>query len=469
MVARFVPSPEKLLRFRVAAFVVTALCLLLAPAPAAQARPLRIVTSFPPSMIELYRTAFRAARPDIEVEFVQRKTTAAVALITGGERLDADLFWASAPDAFELLKLEGRLAPLAPRDTGTPPVVAGYPVNDPSGLYLGFALSGYGVVWNEAYLERHRLGVPQRWRDLTAPVYHGHIGLSSPSRSGTTHLMVEALLQSQGWDEGWAVWRQVGGNLATVTARSFGVAAGVSRGRFGVGITIDFLARPGELDAGPVRFSFPDQKVFTPASIALLKDAVNREAANAFVDFLLSVPGQRLLLDPRIDRQPIRPEFYAEGATVGPNPFAQNDEAATWSFDAGRSAQRYELVNILFDELITFPLSDATDIWRTVYEVEAALLPTPHTEAAREVTRARALLRQMPFDEAEATRLATGVKLARVPRGLPAAPEQAALTARIQRWAAANLAEARAAAETARRLLVEDGRLPALRAGRGTP
>ena len=452
------------MKLRVAALAI-GLCMLMAVTWPADARPLRIVTSFPPSMIEQYRNAFRAVRPDIEVEFVQRKTTAAVALITGGKRLDADLFWASAPDAFELLKLEGELAPLIPRATGTPPMVAGYPVNDPAGMYLGFALSGYGVVWNEAYLERHRLSVPQHWSDLTAPIYHGHIGISSPSRSGTTHLMVEALLQSEGWAQGWAVWRQVGGNLATVTARSFGVSAGVSRGRFGIGVTIDFLAQPTELDAGPVRFSFPEQKVFTPASIALLKGAKNLEASNAFVDFLLSVPGQRLLLDARIGRQPIRPEFYADGMTEGPNPFALGDEAATWSFDAGRSAQRYELINILFDELITFRLAEAADIWRTIYEIEASLSTAPDTDAAKGVTRARALLGKMPFGESDASELASTVKLARVPRGLPASDAQTQLTSRIRDWTSQNLNDAHEAAENARRRLVELGNLPALRAG----
>ncbi|QIB33964.1 ABC transporter substrate-binding protein [Ancylobacter pratisalsi] len=457
------------MKFRTAALAIIGACALMAAAWPAHARALRIVTSFPPSMIEKYRTAFHAARPDIEIEFVQRKTTAAVALITGGKRLDADLFWASAPDAFELLKMEGRLAPLAPRDTGTPPVVAGYPVNDPNDMYLGFALSGYGVVWNEAYLARQGLAVPRRWRDLTAPVYHGHIGISSPSRSGTTHLMVEALLQAEGWARGWAVWRQVGGNLATVTARSFGVSAGVARGRFGIGITIDFLAQPVELADAPVKFSFPDQKVFTPASIALLKEASNIEAANAFVDFLLSVPGQLLLLDPAIGRQPIRPEFYADGVTDGPNPFALSDEAATWSFNAARSAQRYELVNILFDELITFRLTQAADIWRTVYEVETSLRDASDTEAARRVTQARALLGEMPFGESEAAALASTVKLVRVPRGLPASDEQTRLTTRIRDWAAQNLDAAHDAAAGARRRLVELGRLPALRTGDGAP
>lgn len=436
---------------------------------AAEARALRVVTSFPPSMIEVYRKAFRAARPDIEVEFIQRKTTAAVAQLAGGDRLDADLFWASAPDAFELLKLEGELSPLAPRDTGTPATVAGYPVNDPDGRYLGFALSAYGLVWSEAYLERHRLPVPRGWRDLTAPIYAGHVGISSPSRSGTTHLVVEALLQSEGWEQGWRTWRQIGGNLATVTARSFGVSAGVARGRFGIGITIDFLAQPAGLDAAPLRFAVPDPEIFAPASIALLRQARNPQAADAFVDFLLSVPGQRLLLDPAVGRQPIRPEFYAEGLTEGPNPFQTADEGAGWRFDAGRSAARYELINLMFDELVTLRLAETAAIWRTVNEVEASLALAPDEAAAKAATQARALLGAVPFGEEEASAIVGGTRLARVPRGLQPPEAQAKLIARLRDWVGDNLAATKLAAETARARLAALGRLPERATGSATP
>ena len=425
-----------------------------------EARPLRVVTSFPPSMIDVYRRAFHTAHPDIQVEFIQRKTTAAVAQLAGGDRLDADLFWASAPDAFELLKLEGQLAPLAPRATGAPATVAGYPVDDPDGHYLGFALSAYGLAWNDAYLERFRLPVPRGWRDLTAPIYAGHVGISSPSRSGTTHLVVEALLQAEGWEQGWRTWRQIGGNLATVTARSFGVSAGVARGRFGIGITIDFLAQPTGLDAGPVRFTVPDPEILAPASIGLLRRAQNHEAADAFVDFLLSVAGQRLLLDPAVGRQPIRPEFHAEGRGEGPNPFQAAQDADGGRFDAGRSAARYELINLMFDELVTLRLADAAAIWRTVNEVEASLAQVPDEAAAKAATQARELLGAVPFTEAEAARLIEETRLARVPRGLQPPAAQAKLMARLRDWTGDNLAAARAAAASARARLAGLGRLP---------
>lgn len=436
---------------------------------ACEARPLRIVTSFPPSMIEVYRRAFQQARPDIDVEFIQRKTTAAVAELAGGDRLDADLFWASAPDAFELLKLEGHLAPLAPRPTGAPVTVAGYPVNDPDGHYLGFALSAYGLAWSEAYFQRHSLPVPRGWQDLTAPIYAGHVGISSPSRSGTTHLVVEALLQSEGWEQGWRTWREIGGNLATVTARSFGVSAGVARGRFGIGITIDFLAQPAGLDTDPVRFAVPAPDIFAPASIALLRQAQNIKDADAFVDFLLSVPGQRLLLDPAVGRQPIRPEFYAEGRSDGPNPFQTNEGSAGWRFDAGRSAERYELVNLLFDELISFRLVETSAIWQTVNEVEASLAQTPDETAAKAATQARKLLGAVPITEAETSTIVAQTRLVRTPRGLQPPEAQAKLVMRLRDWIADNLAAARVAAASARTRLVTLGRLPEHALGDATP
>lgn len=432
-------------------------------------RPLRIVTSFPPSVIEVYRRAFQEARPDIEIEFVQRKTTAAISQLADGGRLDADLFWASAPDAFELLKIEGELLPLEPRDTGTPASVAGYPVNDPNGTYLGFALSAYGLAWNENYLQRHGLPVPRRWHDLTAPVYAGHIGISSPSRSGTTHLVVEALLQSEGWEKGWAMWREIGGNLATVTARSFGVSAGVARGRFGLGITIDFLAQPSGLDAEPVRFTVPEAQIFAPASIGVLSQARDREAAEAFVDFVLSVPGQRLLLDPRIGRQPIRPEFYAEGSTREPNPFQTGDEKPGWRFDAGRSATRYELVNLMFDAFITLRLGETAAIWRVIHAVEASLARHPDAAAARDATHARALLGAVPFTEEEAARIAAQTRIEHAPRGAGVSEPQAILTRRLREWTDTNLAEAKAAAIRAHERLVGLGHLTEDRPGTAGP
>lgn len=416
------------------------------------AEKVRVLTSFPPQFLEPLQSAFRIRHPEISLEFVQRKTTTAVADIVG-ERHRADIFWASAPDAFEILKRAGRLAALNPRPTGAPDLIAGYPVNDPDLTYLGFALSGYGFVYNPDYLEKRGLPVPRGWSDLAAPIYAGHIGISSPSRSGTMHLMVEAILQVYGWDRGWGIWSEIGGNLATVTARSFGVSAGVARGRFGLGPTIDFLANPEGMPKESTRFALPEETLFVPASIAVLADAANRYGAERFVDFVLSPEGQSLLLDPAVARLPISPAVYPAGGTTVGNPFQRDGLFARGLFDAGLSAARYELVNIIFDEMITFRRSELGRMWRSVRALELALSERSDADLAKLVSNARSALARPPLSGAEAMELERWRDLVRVRRGLPTPERQARLEARIKARIDENMQlAARALADAAARL-----------------
>ena len=67
----------------------------------------------------------------------------------------------SSPDALEVLKESGDLSPFRPNVPGVPETVGNYPINDPDGFYTGFAVSGYGMMWNTRYLERRGLAPAQ--------------------------------------------------------------------------------------------------------------------------------------------------------------------------------------------------------------------------------------------------------------------------------------------------------------------
>lgn len=407
----------------------------------AEGRRVQIITSFPPTFFEPFRAAFSNRHPDIAVEVVQRKTTAAVVDIRTHKQPKADLFWASAPDAFELLKRANLLAPVQPRATGAPHTIAGYPVNDPDSRYLGFAVSGYGLVYNPSYLAARGLPVPRNWADLAAPVYAGHIGLTSPARSGTTHLMVEALLQSLGWERGWALWSAIGGNLATITARSFGVNAGVARGRFGIGISIDFLTEANTTEGEGNRFVLPGETLFAPASIARLATSPNPKEAELFIDFVLSPEGQKMLREPRIGRLAVSPSAYGPEETP-PHLSAAEGIFNRTAFDAGLSAGRYELVNLIFDEWITFRRPEHARLWRSLQAMEAALLTRPDEPAAKLLTQARTALTQPPIPAAELEKAYRFRNIVRVPRGLPVPDDQARIEADIRNAVAARAAQA---------------------------
>ncbi len=159
-----------------------------------------VITSFPNSMTDPIEAAFEAANPGFDLEILNKKTSAGVKYIQEiADDNSADIFWASAPDAFEVLKSDGLLANVEVEAEGIPDMIGTYPMNDPDGFYRGFAAAGYGIMWNERYLAGNDLEPATEWDDLKNPEYHGHVGMSAPSRSGTTHLTVETLLQGEGW------------------------------------------------------------------------------------------------------------------------------------------------------------------------------------------------------------------------------------------------------------------------------
>ena len=359
-----------------------------------------VVTSFPKDLTNVFKEAFEKKYPGMTVEMLKKKTTAGVKYIQEtASNNTSDIFWASAPDAFEVLKGDGLLAKYEVKATGIPDKVGVFPINDPDGYYKGFAASGYGFMWNTRYLKAKKLPEPAEWEDLAKPVYFGHVGMSAPSRSGTTHLTVETVLQGLGWDDGWALWKRIGGNLKTVTERSFGVPSGVNSGDFGIGIVIDFFGFSSKASGYPVEFRYPSTTTLVPANIAIVANAPHPEAAAAFIEFVLSPEGQRLLLDPKIRRLPVRPEIYAEAPDL-PNPF-EGDIGASVAFDVKKSKARYNLVNSLFDVMITYRLDDLQAATKALQDAEAALAAKPNEEAAKLVARGWELVAALPIDEAK--------------------------------------------------------------------
>jgi len=415
-----------------------------------------VVTSFPKDLTVTFKKAFEKKFPDVKVEMLKKKTTAGVKYIqeTAGNN-KSDLFWASAPDAFEVLKGDGLLQKYQTKAKGIPDKVGSYPINDPDGYYKGFAASGYGFMWNTRYLKAKKLPAPKEWEDLTKAIYHNHLGMSAPSRSGTTHLTVETVLQGDGWDQGWALWKRIGGNFKTVTERSFGVPDGVNSGQFGIGIVIDFFGFSSQASGFPVEFRYPTVTTLVPANIAIINNAPHPGAAAAFIEFLLSDQGQKILLDPKIRRLPVNPAAYADAPADFPNPFKDSSIGARVKFDVLKSKARYNLVNSLFDVMITYRLDDLREATGAIQEAEAAMAGKSNAKAAALLQEAQALIDQAPIDEAKAMdpQFAGIFKKKRKKKTDKVTGRQAEVEQEWDTLVKANYAKAKALAEQARGML----------------
>jgi ABC-type Fe3+ transport system substrate-binding protein len=352
-----------------------------------------VITSFPKELTQAYKAAFEKANPAIKLEILNKNTVQGIAYVRElpvGQR--PDIFWASAPDAFEVLagaKLLDNVADLANKDA--PAKVGNYPINNPQGLYLGQALAGYGLMWNTRYMAAHKLPEPRQWADLTKPVYFGHLAVSSPSRSGTTHLTVETMLQGEGWDKGWNQLLQIAGNCAAITERSFGVPDGVNNGQFGIGLVIDFFGLAGKYSGFPVEFAYPDVTAVVPANIGLIAGGKNAPEAKKFIAYTVSLEGQQLLYDPKISRLPILPPAAMGGKTPKgyPDPF-EIAKRAKVQFNSDTSEARYNVVSAMYDQTITFRFKELQAATKAIHEAEAALGKKPNAKATALLKDARA-------------------------------------------------------------------------------
>ena len=105
-----------------------------------------VVTSFSRDVTDPFKRAFERAHPGVTLEVQNRNTNAGVKLLQETRSNNqADLFWASAPDAFEVLKGAGLLDAYKPKAQGIPEKIGQFPINDPQGFYW-LGRSGYGII-----------------------------------------------------------------------------------------------------------------------------------------------------------------------------------------------------------------------------------------------------------------------------------------------------------------------------------
>jgi phosphoglycerate transport regulatory protein PgtC len=402
-------------------------------APVNQAEQLIILTSFPEPVSEKLASIFKQQHPNIRVRFLYKKTPAAITHLQLKMWPKPDLIMASAVDALDWLSRANLLQP--------------YQVNDRLN-YTPFGYSGYGFMWNKTYFQQQQLAEPLNWQQLLQPKYQGHIAMSSPMRSGTTHVIVEMILQEMGWREGWAYLQQLGGNLATVTARSAGVSQGIIRQRFGMGLVIDYFAFTKQFSNPDIGFNYSSPTNFLPMSIGIVKESEASINAKKFVSSLLSEQGQEVLLTPVVSRYPINQALL----TQQPEHMLAKHRAEqkyTINYDHTLAVRRYHLVNALFEHLITYRLPFLQQAWAKIYVLQQLLAQSSlqlsdqlneqpssklNLQLSERLTKVISELKSVPFSELQLTNTKLLNKFTKPTPGSALSIQQIVLQKNWQLW-----------------------------------
>jgi len=265
-----------------------------------------------------------------------------------------DLFFGGGP--YDFIR-QARMGTLVPTrvfekhpDWFVPEVIpyeyAGETYWDSDHRWVGTVLSSYGIIYNRDVLRLRGINEPPaRWDDLGNPKLKGTVALTDPTKSGSIAKAFENVIQQQmqaeltdapadeegavrrGWIRGLQLLQLAAANARYFTDSSQKPPIDVAAGNCAMGMCIDFYGRQ---QAEAVRrrgdservdyVSPPGGSVSSVDPIGILRGSPNAEAAELFVEFVMSMDGQKIWnFEPgtpggpqhfALRRLPVRRDFY---------------------------------------------------------------------------------------------------------------------------------------------------------------
>jgi ABC-type Fe3+ transport system substrate-binding protein len=368
-------------------FSLTLVCVLLFSGTA-KAITLNVMTSYPQPVVMVIQQAFEEVHPDIELNILWRRPHDALATLMQDEADNVDVLWVPSVRTFLTLKENDKLTRLTQNREGLPVYLGETPISDPQGYFIATEVAGYGLFFEPEKLQQAGLAVPQQWQDLMSADWQDKVALPIPAEVNFAHMLVDQLLQAEGWQTGWNQWQQIAANSHLMGRGGMFTTEAVLAGRAEVAFTMDFFAASSIANG---QFIYPIQTAFNPAHIGILSTATHIQAANTFVDFIVSEQGQSLLLHPDLRKLPVRPSIYNEAPKMQ-NPFAGN---IRHQYDYSLGLQRREFNAMVFDAAITLPHDKLKQAWQQWHQLQK----NANADQQAALAEIKTVLQQWPVEE----------------------------------------------------------------------
>jgi ABC-type Fe3+ transport system substrate-binding protein len=283
-----------------------------------------------------------------------------------------------------------------------PAELAGIKLYEPKHHWFGAALSGFGIVFNRVVLARPEISLPEpkTWRDLTDPRYLNLLGLADPRLSGSATKGFEMILQCEmnrwpddqerGWREGMKVIQLLSANARYFTDSSSTVPLDVGGRNAAAGMAIDFYGKFQAEFIGNGEVGYTNAvggTVIAPDPISMLLGAPNRQAAERFINFVLSPAGQMLWDLPAgfrdeesglrgplrhcTRRMPIRPDVYERYAAHLKDPENPFEEESTGMRYQGQwTGSLFNFIRVYIGAMCVDTHDLLREAWRAIQAVE---------------------------------------------------------------------------------------------------
>jgi iron(III) transport system substrate-binding protein len=256
----------------------------------AGAGELTIYSSVEGDNLKNFASLFSKAHPDIKVNWVRDSTGVIQArAIAEKDNPRHDLFFGHAASNLMTLDAMNLFLPYRPvgvekldekfRDKRDPP--------NWTGLW-GF---GAAICFNTIEAKKRNLPKPEKWADLTNPIYKGQVVMPNPVSSGTGFLNVSGWLQIMGKDKAWAFMDGLHQNIASYSHSGSKPCEQAAAGEYVIGISLPLRGANLKTMGAPIDVIIPTDGIgWEMQGVAIMKTTKNLKDAQTFGKWSVSEP-----------------------------------------------------------------------------------------------------------------------------------------------------------------------------------
>ncbi len=305
-------------------------------------------------------------------------------------------------------------------------------IYDKNGFYYGVVLSTFGIFYNkDRVAELSDPRPPERWSDLSEGRFFNTLVVADPTKSGSANKCYEIIVQQcmaqagnpeDGWRDGLNMLKKIFANARTITDSASKVVGDIGSGNAAAGTAIDTYGFTEELWSshrfGKARSAYVMPKGGTAVGadpVQILRGAPNRKVAEAFVDFLLSIEGQKLHAfragtpggpaKTTLHRAPVRQELYTgeNRKNLFKPDYRPYESGADFHYRPQWTGRYYSLLRQVIKALMLDPHVELQRAWSAIIAAGGA----------EKVPQAMAEFNKLPFKYIEASQAAASLQISK--------------------------------------------------------
>lgn len=206
-----------------------------------------------------------------------------------------DIWWGGPIDSFVAAKESGILEQYESPNLVN--IINPELMMDVDHYWVGVYVGTLGFATNTNWLADHPdAKAPTSWDDLLKPEFTGQVMVAHPSSSGTSYTALATILQMRGEEAGWEYIKKYVGQISQYTKSGAAPAKFVGLGEAAVAIVFSHdIVNEIDNNKMPLVLTFPAEGTgYEIGGQAILKGAVNMQAAKLWYDWAISPEGQAL-------------------------------------------------------------------------------------------------------------------------------------------------------------------------------